>query len=143
MPNRRAFDHIGNHNFRVEIEGVTTAAFSDCSGAEVIVEVVETLDGDDAITRKRPGRIHYSNIVLTRGYTNSTELWDWIKAVLDGKVERKSGSIIMLDDALDEITRYNFFEAWPARWKGFEFDRGGNDASIEVLEIAVEKLERG
>ena len=96
MPNRRAFDHIGN-----------------------------------------------SNIVLTRGYTNSTELWDWIKAVLDGKVERKSGSIIMLDDALDEITRYNFFEAWPARWKGFEFDRGGNDASIEVLEIAVEKLERG
>ena len=143
MPNRRPFDHIGNHNFKVEIEGVTTAAFSECSGAEVIVEVIETLDGDDATTRKRPGRIHYSNIVLTRGYTNSTELWDWVKAVLDGKVERKSGSIILLDDAHDEISRYNFFEAWPARWKGFEFDRSGTDASIEVLEIAVEKLERG
>lgn len=143
MPNRRAHDHIGNHNFRIEIEGVTTAAFSECSGAEVTVEVIETLDGDDSVTRKRPGRIHYSNIVLTRGYTNSTELWDWIKAVLDGQVERKAGSIIMLDDARGEISRYNFFEAWPARWKGFEFNRGGNDASIEELEIAVEKLERG
>ncbi len=143
MPNRRAFDHIGNYNFRIEIEGVTTAAFSECSGAEVTAEIVETLDGDSPITRKRPGRIHYSNIVLKRGYTDSTELWAWTKTVLDGQVERKSGSIIMLDDSHQEIARYNFFEAWPARWKGFEFNRGANGASIEELEIAVEKIERG
>lgn len=143
MPNRRALDHIGAYNFRIEIEGVTTAAFSECAGLEVEVEVIETIDGDDLTIRKRPGRIHYANIVLTRGYTNSVELWDWTKAVLDGKIERRSGSVILLDDAAGEITRYNFFEAWPCRWRGFEFNRDGVGVSVEEIEIAVERIERG
>jgi phage tail-like protein len=143
MPNRRSFDHIGNYNFKVEIEGVTQGAFSECGGLEVVVEVVETHDGDTPLVRKRPGRVHYANLVLQRGYTDSTELWDWTKTVLDGTIERKSGSVILLDDTHNEISRYNFFEAWPCRWKGFEFNRSGVGASIEELEIAVEKVERG
>lgn len=143
MPNRRQNDHIGNYNFKVEIEGVTQGAFAECGGLEVEVEIVETFDGDDPITRKRPGRVHYANLVLKRGYTNNPELWLWTKAVLDGKIERKSGSVILLDDSHDEISRYNFFEGWPCRWKGFEFDRNGVGASVEELEIAVEKVERG
>jgi phage tail-like protein len=143
MPNRRSFDHIGNHNFRIEIEGVTIGAFTECGGLEVEVDIVETTDGDDHIVRKRPGRIHYANIVLTRGYVDTTELWDWMKKVLDGTVERKAGSVILLDDAHGEISRYNFFEAWPCRWRGFEFNRDGVGASVEELEIAVEKVERG
>jgi hypothetical protein len=51
--------------------------------------------------------------------------------------------VILLDDTHNEISRYNFFEAWPCRWKGFEFNRSGVGASIEELEIAVEKVERG
>jgi len=143
MPNRRAHDHIGNRNFKVEIEGVTQGAFAACSGVEANVEVVEYQDGDDIILRKRPGRVTYANIVLRRGYVNTDELWKWTKAVLDGKVVRKAGSIILNDDAGNEITRYNFFEAWPCRWKGFEFDALGTGASIEELEIAVEMVERG
>lgn len=143
MPNRRAHDYIGNHNFKVEIEGVTQGAFAECQGLEVEIEVIETNDGDDLIVRKRPGRAHYANIVLTRGYINTTELWEWTKAVLDGKVERKAGSVILLDDAGGEITRYNFFEAWPCKWRGFEFSRDGVGASVEHLEIAIEKLDRG
>lgn len=143
MPNRRQFDHIGNYNFKVEIEGVTQGAFSECGGLEVEVEIVETLDGDTPLVRKRPGRVHYANIVLRRGYTDSTELWDWTKNVLDGVVVRKSGAVILLDDTHNEISRYNFFEAWPCRWKGFEFIHDGVGASIEELEIAVEKVERG
>ena len=143
MPNRREHDHISNHHFSVEIAGVPQGAFAECRGLEVLVEVIETIDGNDLIVRKRPGRVHNQNVVLVRGYTNSPALWDWTKSVLDGTVERKSGSVILLDDAGGEITRYNFFEAWPCKWKGFEFARGGNDASIERLEIAVEKVERG
>lgn len=143
MPNRRAFDHIGNYNFRIEIEGVTQGAFAECGGLEVEVEVIETNDGDDLIVRKRPGRVHYANLVLKRGYTDNTELWQWTKAVIDGTVERKSGSVILLDDAGNEISRYNFFEAWPCRWRGFEFNRNGVGTSVEELEIALEKIERG
>jgi phage tail-like protein len=143
MPNRRDFDHIGNYNFKVEIEGVTMGAFQEVGGLEVITEVIESQDGDDLTLRKRPGRTHYSNIILKRGYTANEELWAWMRTVINGTVERKAGSIILLADDASEILRYNFFEGWPCRWKGFELDGKGTGVSVEELEIAVEKIERG
>lgn len=143
MPNRRDFDHIGNYNFKVEIDGVTVGAFQEVGGLEVITEVIESQDGDDLTLRKRPGRTRYSNIILKRGYTANEELWAWMKTVIDGTVDRRVGSIILLADDASEILRYNFFEGWPCRWKGFELDGKGTDVSVEELEIAVEKIERG
>lgn len=143
MPNRRAHDHLVANKFKVEIEGVTVGSFIQFSGAESSTEVIVFQDGDDIITRKRPGRTTYSNIVLKRGYINSDELWNWYKSVANGTVERKSGSIISLDDRGGEILRYNFFEAWPCRWKGMEFDAGSNSALVEEIELVIERLERG
>lgn len=145
MPNRRKeLDPIGNFNFKVEIEGVTQGAFRNVEGLDSETEVVEFQDGDDIILRKRPGRTKYSNITLKRGYINTTELWDWRKKVIDGVIERKSGSVILVaDDGQTEIMRYNFFEAWPSKWKGFTLDGKGADVNVEELELAVEKIERG
>ena len=106
MPNRRAFDHIGNFNFKIEIEGVTTGAFRNVEGLDSETEVIEYQDGDDLILRKRPGRTKYSNITLKRGYINNTELWEWRKAVIEGKVQRKSGSIILCADDGGEIIEF-------------------------------------
>jgi phage tail-like protein len=143
MPNRREFDHIGSYNFKVEIEGVSVAAFQEVGGLEVTTQVIEFQDGDDITTRKRPGRTSYSNIVLKRGYIASDELWEWMSNTIDGTVERKSGSVILADDTGSEIVRYNIFEAWPCRWKGFTLDGKGTDVAIEELELAVERVERG
>ena len=143
MPNRREFDHLFNGRFKIEIEGVTQGAFTECGGLEVHVDVVEFNDGSDLKTRKRPGRPGVSNIVLRRGYVNSTELWDWMKAVLDGKVERKAGSVIVCDDAGGEIYRYNFYEGWPCRWKSLELRADAPGSLVEEIEIVVETIERG
>jgi phage tail-like protein len=143
MPNRRKFDHIGNFNFKVEIEGVTTGAFRNVEGLDSETEVVEYQDGDDLILRKRPGRTKYSNVTLKRGYVNTDELWQWRKKVIEGKVERKSGSIILCADDGTEVMRYNFFEAWPSKWKGFTLDGKGTDVNVEELELVAEKIERG
>ncbi len=64
MPNRREFDHLVNCKFKVEIEGVTTGAFTAVSGIEVCTDVIKFTDGNDILNRKRPGRTTYSNIVL-------------------------------------------------------------------------------
>ena len=144
MPNRRQNDHLVSSKFKIEIEGVTQGAFAAMDGLESKSEVVHFADGDDIIERKRPGRTWYSNIVLKRGYVNSSELWDWYKAVTDGKVERKSGSVILVGDDGSEILRYNFFEGWPCRWKSFKLNASSRTKSIvEEIEIAVEKIERG
>ena len=136
----RPHDHIGAYNFKVEIEGVTTGAFKAVDGLDSETEVIEYQDGEDLTLRKRPGRTKYSNIVLKRGYVNNDELWKWRKQVIEGKVERKSGSIILLDDAGMEVMRYNFFEAWPCKWKGFSLDGKGSDVNVEEIELAVELM---
>jgi len=143
MPNRRPFDHIGQFNFKVEIEGVTQGAFKNVEGLDSETEIIEFQDGDDIILRKRPGRTKYTNVTFKRGYVNSDELWNWRKKVIEGKVERKAGSVILCADDGSEIMRYNFFEAWPAKWKGFSLDGKGNDVTVEEMELAVEKIERG
>jgi phage tail-like protein len=143
MPNRRAFDHLFNGKFAIEIEGVTQAAFSACDGLQASVDVVSFTDGSGLMERKRPGRARYASFVLRRGVVDTSDLWNWFKAAADGRVERKSGSVIVQDDAGSEIYRYNFFEAWPCRWKSLVLDAAEPGTLVEELEIAVEKIERG
>jgi len=145
MPNRRTdMDGVGNFNFKVEIEGVTQGAFRNVEGLDSETEVIEYQNGDDIVLRKRPGRTKYSNITLKRGYVTSPELWEWRKKVINGLIERKSGSIILLgDDSQKEWARYNFYEGWPCKWKGFTLDGKGTDINVEEIELAVEKIERG
>ncbi|MBU1431643.1 phage tail protein, partial [Myxococcota bacterium] len=69
-------------------------------------------------------------------------LWEWWKAVREGKVQRKSGSIILQNDHGLEVMRYNFFEAWPCKWKGFALDGKGTDSAVEEIEMVVERWER-
>ncbi len=140
--NRRGHDHIGQFNFKVEIDGVTMGAFKQVEGLDSETEVIEYQDGDDNLLRKRPGRTKYSNIVLKRGYVNTEDLWQWRKHVMEGKVQRKSGSIILCNDSGGEVMRYNFFEAWPCKWKGFSLDGKGTDVAVEELEFVVERWER-
>jgi len=142
--NRRDFDHIGQFNFIIEIEGLTAGRFKAVDGLDSETEVIEYQDGDDLILRKRPGRTKYSNVVLKRGYADKSmeELWAWRKSVMDGKVERKSGSVVLQNDHGVEICRYNFFHAWPCKWKGWDLDGKGTDNVVEEIELAVETIER-
>ena len=142
--NRRDFDYVGQFNFSVEIENVTVGRFKSVDGLDSETEIVEYQDGDDLILRKRPGRTKYSNVVLKRGYADKSmeELWQWRKSVMDGKVERKSGSVVLQNDHAKEICRYNFFHAWPCKWKGWDLDGKGTDVAVEEIELAVEEIIR-
>ena len=143
MPNRRPFDHIGAFNFLVEIEGVTIGPVLSIEGLTSRTDVVRFKDGGDIVVRQRPGRSHADNIVIQRGYTNNDELFDWYAAVRNGRVERKSGSVIIVGDDASEIARFNFFEAWPCRWSLLPMDGDDSTALVEEIEIAVERIEKG
>ena len=138
----RGHDHIGNFNFRVEIEGLASARFKAMDGLTSETEVITYGGTTDQIERKRPGRSSWQDVTLKRGYTNDPELWEWRKSVVNGRVERRSGSIIICADDGSEIVRYNFFDAWPTRWKGMQLDGKGSDTSIEELTLTVERIER-
>lgn len=128
-------------NFRVELEGIASAEFSEVTGLESETAVVEYRTGGDRVTRKLPGLTKYANIVLKRGITKNPELWNWRKSVLDGQVERKNGSIIALDDDGTEVVRWNFRNGWICKWEGPAFNAKSNEIAIETIEIAHEGLE--
>jgi len=138
----RGHDHIGNFNFRVEIEGLASARFKQLDGIASETEVITYGGTVDQLQRKRPGRTKWQDITLKRGYTNDPELWAWRKSVVAGAVERRSGSIIICADDGSEIVRYNFFDAWPTKWKGMQLDGKGTETTIEELTLTVERIER-
>ena len=138
----RGHDHIGNFNFRVEIEGLASARFKELEGIVSETEVISYGGTVDQLQRKRPGRSKWQDVTLKRGYTNDPELWKWRKSVVEGNVERHSGSIIICSDDGSEIVRYNFFEAWPSKWTGMKLDAKGTETTIEELTLTVERIER-
>ena len=73
--------------------------------------------------RKLPGLKKFSNITLKRGFTKDKDLWKWRKTVMDGKTERQSGSITLLDEARQPSLRWNFREGWPRKLGGPDLQR--------------------
>jgi phage tail-like protein len=135
-------DPYSAFNFLVEIDGVTVAGFSECSGLDTETEIIEYRNGDEDITkRKLPGLKSFTNIVLKRGFTQSRELWQWRKKVMDGRTERQPGAIVLLNEAREAALRYNFREGWPSKWQGPALNAGSSEVAIETLEIACEAIE--
>jgi phage tail-like protein len=134
-------DPYSAFNFLVEIDGVTVAGFSECSGLSNETDAIEYREGKEDITvRKLPGLAKYSNITLKRGLTQSKELWQWRKQVLDGKTQRRSGTVTLLDEARKPALRWNFREGWPRKLDGPTLNAKTNEVAIETLEIIHEGL---
>lgn len=146
MPNAqgtRLLDPFGHFNFAVEIEGLSAGAFRDVEGIGMQIEEIEFQDGTDLWPKKRPGRKKFSNIRLKKGFINKNVLFKWMMETMQGKLSRKSGSIILHDDAGVPVMRYNFFEAWPKSWSGIRFDGNSQGVQVEEVEIVIERLEMG
>jgi len=136
-------DPYRNFCFLVEIDGITQAGFSDCSGFGASNDPIEYREGGENRTvRKLPGLTKYTNITLKWGLTDSRDLIDWFQKTVNGEIERKNGSIIVLDLEGKEKVRWNFFNAWPTKWDGPDFSAKGTDVSIETLELAHEGIVR-
>jgi phage tail-like protein len=136
-------DPYGNYNFVVEIDGIARAAFQEASGLTITVDVIEHREGNQITTpRKLPGMTKYTNITLKYGITDDMDLYNWHKDVVQGKLERKNGSIILLDRQSQEVARWNFVRAWPTKYDGPSMNAEGTDVGIETFEIVHEGLER-
>lgn len=143
MANGEIPDPFGNYNFLIELDGITRAAFQECSGFDSTIDVIEHREGGENTTlRKLPGMTKYSNIILKWGITDDRDLYDWHQAIVDGEIERKNGSIVLLDRTGDEVARWDFQRAWPTKYDGPDLNAEGNDVAIETLELAHEGIKR-
>jgi len=146
MPNGRTDPLVGFH-YAVEIQGMVGGYFTECSGLGSEHEVIEhkvVNDKGQETVMKVPGRLKWENITLKRGITNDMDIWDWRKKVEDGDVAsaRANGSIVMFDQDLTEVARWNFENAWPVKVSGPAVKSDSNEIGIEELSIAHEGLWR-
>ncbi|MDX5297955.1 MAG: phage tail protein [Gammaproteobacteria bacterium] len=135
-------DPYAQYNFLIEIDGLSVAGFTEVGGLTTESDIIEYREGaDPATVRKLPGLRKVTNITLKRGFTQNRELWDWRKTTLDGQTLRKSGSVILLNEAREEVLRWNFMEGWISKWEGPALNATANEAAVESLEIVHEGLE--
>jgi phage tail-like protein len=135
-------DPYAAFNFRVDIDGMPVAGFSECSGLTTETDHIEYREGNEDITvRKLLGLRKYTNIVLKQGLTNSTDLWQWRLKIINGQADRRSGSITLLDEARNKALEWKFREGWPCKWEGPALNAKNNEVAIETLEICHEGLE--
>ena len=140
-------DPLVSFHFAVDIQGVVTGFFTECSGlgseTETIEHKVVTETGQEVVM-KVPGRLKWENIVLKRGITSNMDMWEWRKMVEEGDVEgaRRDGSIVMYDQTLGEVARWNFTRGWPAKVTGPQPKSDGNEIGVEELTIVHEYIER-
>lgn len=142
MPQASRQDPLESYSFLVEIDSLQAAGFSEVYGLEVSTDVIEYREGSDGTVRKLPGLRKYANIVLKRGITQSRELYDWFRSSAEGRLDRRSMKISLLDREGNIVVIWVVHDAWVTRYEGPTLHAGKNEIAIETIEIVHEGFER-
>ncbi len=123
-------------NFLVEVKGLLVGGFSEVSGLDVEAEVHDYREGgQNEYIHKIRGPLRYpSNLVLKRGLTDDS-LRTWFDQVSAGMVDRRNGSISLLDTRGSTIQRWDFEEACPVKWVGPQLQATSNTVAVETVEL--------
>jgi phage tail-like protein len=136
-------DPYRNFRFRLEIDGIQQAGFSDCSGFDITVDPIDYREGDKAThVTKLTGLTKYGNVTLKWGITDSKELYDWHRQIVDGDIERKKVAVVLINEASEDKARWEIEEAWPTKYDPMDLNAKGNEVSIETLELCNEGVQR-
>ena len=138
-------DPIRNFRFRLEIDGLQAAAFSEVAIAETTTDAIDYREGNDPThVRKLSGLTKFGNITLKRGITDSMEIYNWHKQIMAGQIQsnRKQVTIVVVDEAGSDKARFVISEAWPMKYDPSDLNAKGNEVLIELLELVNEGIER-
>ena len=143
-------------NFLVTVDGVSgTAAFSEVTGVEATVDVIEFRQGNanSLSPVKIPGLVKHGNVTLKFGYTLDSAFKTWIQECVSesrGEMPRNNVQIEMIDinggtppTATETVTGtrvWTLTNAWVTKYSAPDLDAKTSDVAIESAEIAYEEL---
>jgi phage tail-like protein len=144
MPDRHGPFRVAR--FLLEIDGIAKAGFNHCRLPSSSTAVVEYREGNDPPTpRKLAGLNAYGPLELRYGVTtDGVEIAEWRRLVEQGKVDeaRRSIAVVLLDEEGSPGARWEFRNAWPARYEGPRLDADRSAVAVETLEIVCEGFRR-
>ena len=133
-------DPEGNYIFALEIDGIEVAQFLECSGLKSTTEIFELQEGGmNHRVHKLPGQSRWENLQLRYGVTGDVSLLKWRNEILNDEFaqgKRRKGSIVVKNNQMEVVRRYNFVDAWPVSWEGPSLSASGAELAIEMVELA-------
>ena len=142
-------DPLRNFRYRLEIDNITQAGFSEVAIAETTIDAVDYREGTDPPhVRKLSGLTKFGNVTLKWGLTSggtALDLFKWHDEVSAGliKERRKKVVIVVLDESgQTDSARFVISDAWPVKYDPSDLNAKGNEVMIELLELANEGIER-
>jgi|HubBroStandDraft_3_1064219.scaffolds.fasta_scaffold10386_5 phage tail-like protein len=135
--------------FDVQLEPALEATFTGCSGLAASREVVEWQEGgDNGTVIQLPGRLSYSNVVLTRVVdAQSGQIAAWFATQQDAP-NRQPVTIRVFHghgSAGSAVASWTLAEAWPVRYTGPTLATGhdGDAVAIETIELSHQGFTSG
>jgi len=125
-------------------EGTIIGGFSDASGLGVDVSYAEYRNGNEKFNtvRKVPNTHKNDDVTLKRGLVGSDDLFQWIKTVRDGTIDRRNVTITVLDEARNAVATFTLRNAQPKKFTGPTLAaKGGGEVSMEELHLVHEGIE--
>ncbi|MBR4981126.1 MAG: phage tail protein [Lachnospiraceae bacterium] len=147
-------------NFLVTVDGVdgvaATAAFSEVSGVEATVDVIEFRQGNSGSLSpvKIPGLVKHGNVTLKFGYTSNNAFKTWIQECVSetrGEMPRSKVQIEMIDinsGAPQGVVQQTvagskvwlLTNAWVTKYSAPDLNATASEVAIESVELAYEEL---
>lgn len=135
-------------NFAVEInvkdisQKVCSAAFSECDGLEMTMEVKTIREGGNNGRQIRlTGPLSYGQLTLKRGMTASFDLWDWFDAMLNNAALRADAEVVLFaEDRQTERARFVLSRCMPIKLKAPALNAKDGMVAIEELQLTYESL---
>jgi phage tail-like protein len=141
-------DPLRNFRYRLEIDAIAQAAFSEVAIAETTIDAVDYREGTDPPhVRKLSGLTKYGNITLKWGMTTggaALDLFKWHSEISAGQIKQKRKKVVIVvqDEAGADAARFVITDAWPVKYDPSDLNAKGNEVLIELLELANEGIER-
>lgn len=133
----------GKFRYKVEIAGIEAGGFSEVTGFDASIDVIEYREGDKVQTpMKVPGLKKYGNITLKQGLVDSNVLYEWMYTGVEKDVDRKTVTITLLDIAGEPAASWQVINAWPTKYTAPDFNATSSEIAIESLELAHEGMTR-
>ena len=134
-------DPYHGFNFLIEIEGILTGGFTECSGLQVQVEVEPYVEGGlNDYTHHFKSRTTYPPLILKHGLTPLDGLWAWHQQVVHGTVNRLNGTIFLLNKMQIPLVWWNFMGAYPTKWTGPDLRAESSTVAFESIELVHQGL---
>lgn len=135
-------------NFSIEIartgqkERLCHAAFSECDGLEITMDVKTIREGGNNGQQIRlTGAYNYGQVTLKRGMTANFDLWDWVNDTLTNPGLRADAEVVYLtEDGKTARASFVLSRCLPTKLKAPPLNAKDGMVAIEELQLTYESL---